>query len=112
MPIFFLHTVTSALLVLSGALKLRATGRAGLQPSVLAVGELLAAPLIMFLALPGPLAGSGVARAAIPLAFLLVVGSSVRHAMRLRAYRRYRSETEGGRLVSYVKYMSGSDETP
>lgn len=112
MPIFFLHSITCVVLVLSGALKLRATGRVGLQPSVLAVGELLAAPVILFLALPGPFTGSGVARVAVPLAFVLVVGSSVRHAIRLRAYRRYRTETEGGRLVSYVKYMTGDDETP
>lgn len=112
MPLFLLHFMTSGMLILSGSLKLRATSRAGLQPSMLAVGELVAAMAVIFLAVPSPLSASGVARGAVPAAFLLLLASSARHAQRLRAYRRYRSETEAGRLESYVKYMSERDETP
>lgn len=102
----FLLFVTAGLVAISGGLKLRSTSRVGLGMSPLALLEMVAAVMLAALILPGPLSGTAVVRWAVPAAVLLLVVSSVEHAMRLRAYRRTRAESEGGRLATYVKYLS------
>ena len=112
----FLLFVTAAFIAVSGGLKLRSTARAGLGYSPLAVLEMATALGLALLVLPGPLTGTEVERWAVPVGVVILVVSSVEHALRLRAYRRSRAETEGGRLATYVKYLSevdrGSDDDP
>jgi hypothetical protein len=103
--------LTSAMLGVSGAVKLRATGRAGLSPSPLAIGEMLLALGIGLVALPGMADGSWT-RWVVPAAVVLLLTSTVRHGMRLGEYRRRRADTEGGRLANYVKYVSQADGGP
>ena len=70
-------------------------------PPEVALVRLLAA-----LILPSPMSGTALVRWSVPAAILLLVVSSVDHAVRLRAYRQARAESEGGRLATYVKYLS------
>lgn len=102
----FLLFVTAALVAVSGGLKLRSTSRVGLGVRPLALLELLSALILAGLILPSPLSGSALVRWSVPVAILLLVVSSVDHALRLRAYHRSRAESEGGRLATYVKYLS------
>lgn len=112
----FLLFVTAALVAVSGGLKLRSTSRVGLGFSPLALLEMVIALGLALLVVPSPLTGTAVERWAVPVAILVLVVSSVEHAFRLRDYRRARAETEGGRLATYVKYLSevdrGSDDDP
>jgi hypothetical protein len=103
---------TAAMLAVSGAVKLRATSRIGMGLAPLALLEMAVALALGFLALPGPLSGSALLRWSVPLALLLLVGSSVDHAVRLRALRRRRTESEQRRLASFVKYLSKTGDTP
>lgn len=100
--------LTSAMLAVSGAVKLRSTARRGSGPSLLALGEIIVAAALAWLALPG-VSGAALPRWVVPAAVLLLLGSSVHHGLRLGAYRRRRAESEGGRLVNYVRYISGAD---
>ncbi|NNF13661.1 MAG: hypothetical protein HKN72_10570 [Gemmatimonadetes bacterium] len=102
----FLLFVTAALVAVSGGLKLRSTSRVGLGVRPLAFLELVSALGLAALILPNPLSGTAVVRWAVPAAILLLVVSSVDHALRLRAYRKARADSEGGRLATYVKYLS------
>lgn len=102
----FLLFVTAVFVAASSGLKLRSTSRVGLGLRPLALLELAAALGLAALVVPGPLSGTSVARWAVPAAILLLVVSSVDHAVRLRAYRRARAQSEGGRLAAYVKYLS------
>lgn len=102
----FLLFVTAALVAVSGGLKLRSTSRVGLGVRPLALLEMVAAVVLATLILPSPLSGTVVVRWAVPAAILLLVLSSVDHAARLRAYRKARADSEGGRLATYVKYLS------
>lgn len=104
--------ITAAMLAVSGAVKLRATSRIGMGLAPLALLEMAMAVALGFLALPGPLTGSALLRWSVPVALLLLVGSSVDHAMRLRAQRRRRAESEERRLASFVKYLSRSEDAP
>ena len=112
----FLLFVTAALIAVSGGLKLRSTARVGLGYSPLALLEMAVALGLALLVLPGPLTGTALERWAVPVGIVVLIVSSVEHAFRLRAYRRSRAETEGGRLATYVKYLSevdrGSDDDP
>jgi drug/metabolite transporter superfamily protein YnfA len=99
--------LTSAMLAVSGAVKLRSAARRGSGLSLLALGEMLVAVALAWLALPG-VSGAPFTRWAVPGAVLLLLGSSAHHGLRLGAYRRRRAESEGGRLVNYVRYISGT----
>lgn len=102
----FLLFVTAALVAVSGGLKIRSTARVGLGISPLALLEMVLAVGLAVMILPSPLSGSTLERWAVPLAIGVLVVSSVEHAFRLRAYRKARAESEGGRLATYVKYLS------
>lgn len=106
----FLLFFTAGLVAASSVLKLRSTSRVGLGLRPLAILELVAALGLAALGLPGSLSGSPLARWAVPVAILLLVVSSVDHALRLRAWRLARAESEGGRLAAYVKYLSEAPE--
>lgn len=103
--------LTSAMLGVSGAVKLRSTARAGLTPSPLSVGEMIVAAGVALLALPG-MSDGALTRWAVPGAVVLLLVSTVRHGLRLSDYRRRRTESEGGRLANYLKYASGASEGP
>ena len=96
------------MLGVSGAVKLKSTSRAGLSLSPLAIAEMVVAVGIAVVAFPGVADGS-TTRWAVPGAVLLLLGSTMRHGLRLAEYRRLRADSEGGRLANYVKYMSGTD---
>ncbi|MDH3270194.1 MAG: hypothetical protein OEN56_02605 [Gemmatimonadota bacterium] len=108
----FLLFVTAAIVALSGGLKLRSTGRVGLGYAPLALLEMVAAVALALMILPGPFSGTPLERWAVPMAFLLLVTSSIDHALRLRTYRRARADTEGGRLATYVKFLSEMETPP
>lgn len=97
---------TAAMLAASGGIKLRTTSRSGLGLAPLALSEMAVAVALGALALPGPLLGGVVVRWSVPAAVLLLIGSSIDHALRLRAYRRRRAESEERRLASFVKHLS------
>jgi hypothetical protein len=94
------------MLAASGALKVRGTSRTGLGVSPFALLELGAAVGLMFLALPGADRAGMLVRWSVPCAVALLVVSSVDHGRRLGAQRRHQADTEGGRLVRYVRYTS------
>lgn len=102
----FLLFVSAALVAVSGGLKLRSTSRVGLGMRPLALVELVSALVLAALILPSHFSGTAMVRWAVPAAILLLVVSSVDHALQLREYRHARAESEGGRLATYVKYLS------
>lgn len=102
----FLLFLTAALVALSAGLKLRSTSRVGLGLAPLAMLEMATAMGLAVLVLPSPLSGTAVERWAVPVAVAILVVASIDHALRLRAYRSARAESEGGRLATYVKYLS------
>jgi len=104
----FLLILTSFLLAVSGALKIRSTTRVGLGVTLGPVIELAVALALGLLSL-GVGAGSPLVRWAVPAAVLVLIGSSARHAVRLSAHRRQREESEGGRLASYLRYRESID---
>jgi len=111
MPILLF--TAAALLAVSGALKLRSTARIGLGPAPLALAEMAAALGLAFLALPNPFFGTAFARWSVPAAILLLVGSSIDHAVRLRELRRRRAESEERRLATFIEYgLRSGEERP
>ena len=103
--------LTSAMLLMSGAVKIRSTARAGLGQAPLSLLELLAALGMAIAALPG--VGEALAAPwAVLGSFALLLVSSTSHAFRIRAHHERRSETEAGRLANYVKYTSKPEEDP
>jgi hypothetical protein len=103
----FLAFLLAALLIASGVVKVRSGQRAGLGLLPGTLVELVGAVV---------LAGSAMATGRLPAwavvaALGIFFASSLHHVGRLRAIRRRREESEGGRLAAYVKYLSASDET-
>jgi hypothetical protein len=90
--------------------KARSGLRAGLGVQPLTYLELLASLLLCFAAGAG-LGTSGAGIWLVPAGVLLVLASTALFSMRMAEYRRQRAESEGGRLVSYVKYLSGTADT-
>ena len=97
--------MTSVLLLLSGAIKIRSGARAGPRIPILALLELLSGAAGGVVAVAG-FGASGAAPWLVPWGVFLVVVSSTIFAVRLSAHGRHRAETEGGRLATYVKYLS------
>ncbi|MDX1645919.1 MAG: hypothetical protein R3304_02150 [Longimicrobiales bacterium] len=106
----FLLFLTAVLMAVSGGLKLRSTARVGQGSSILAIVEMLLALALALLIFPGPLSGTPWAPWVVLFALVVIVVSSVEHAFRVRAYRRSRAESEGGRLATYVEHLSDADE--
>lgn len=106
----FLLFVTAAFVAVSAGLKLRSTARVGLGLAPLAIVEMVSAIGLVLLVLPGPLSGTAVERWAVPVAIAILIVSSIDHAVRLRDYSKVRAESEGGRLATYVKYLSEMKE--
>jgi hypothetical protein len=103
--------LTSAMLFMSGALKVRSAAKAGMGQTPFPLLELLVALGLAIVALPG---GGAVPAApwAVFGAFALLLVSSTNHAFRIKAHHERRSATEAGRLANYVKYMSTTEEDP
>lgn len=106
-----LATITAALLVFSGGMKLRSSRRLGLGIGLLPIAELLVGLLIGMAGLAAAVGGFALPRLSLAAAVLLVLVSTGHHASRLSERRRSRAETEGGRLASHVRYFSGDDDS-
>lgn len=98
----------SVLLAASGAVKARASTRLGLGTPLLALGELLVAVVVAGLAVSG-LVGRGMGLSLATVGVLLVVVSSVRHAVRVRDRRRRREASEAHRLEAYLQMARARD---
>ena len=99
------------LLMVSGLLKVRGAVRTGLGTPLIPLLEVLAGlglPVFVFAQPPSEALGLRLMVGAVAL--LLV--SSTYHALRVRAHRRRREESEASRLVTYVKYLSERSEPP
>lgn len=106
----FLLFVTAALVAVSGGLKLRSTNRVGLGFAPLALLEMVVAMGLALMILPSPVTGTAVVRWSVPMAIVIVIVSSIDHFLRLRRYRKARADSEGGRLATYVRYLSEMDD--
>ena len=100
--------ITSALLLVSGAVKVRSALRAGLGVPILSMLELFVAVVLTALAVAGLGGASGGSRL-VPLGVALMLLSSAHFAMRASGLRRGRAESEGARLVTYVRFLSRTD---
>ena len=98
--------LASVLLAASGALKARSAARSGIGVTLLPLVELLFAVVVAALAMAG-LASGGLGLGVLVTSVVLVIGSSIDHAGKLRARRRQRQETEASRLAQYVRYSAG-----
>lgn len=99
-----LVVLTAVMVGTSAALKLRATSRRGLGPRPLTLLEALVAIGLVALSLVGSPPATGFVRWSIPAAVVLMVTSSVDHAIRLARLGREREESEAGRLATYIEY--------
>lgn len=106
-----LLVLTGAMLLVSGAVKVRsgARGRIGIQP--LSLLELLCGFLWCGAAALG-LGGTPTALWLVPAGIFLVIASSVLFSTRMNAYLRRRAESEARRLEAYVKYLHAAQEPP
>ncbi len=101
--------VTALLLLLSGGLKVRSGMRVGVGFSPLALVEVVAGLVFLVGAMPGVLS-AGLPKWALPIGVLLVFGSTTEHWLRLRRRRRFREESEAGRLQAYLQVNTGLDQ--
>lgn len=101
--------VTALLLLLSGGLKVRSGMRVGVGFSPLAAVEVVAGLAFLVAAMPGLLQG-GLPRWALPIGVVLVFGSTAEHMLRLRRRRRFREESEAGRLQAYLQVNARTEE--
>jgi hypothetical protein len=105
-----LSFLAAVLLVMSGALKIRSGRRFGVGFSPLAVVEIIAGVALAVLSARGALGAEGLPRWSVPAGVVLVLVSTTVHALKLRAERLQLAESEGGRLVAYVKYLSAGKD--
>lgn len=112
-----LLVLAALLLLVSGLVKLRAGERVGLGIPVLALLEVLVGLALVafsFLGRMSPRQGL----AAVLGAVALVLVSSVRQGLAMKARRQLREQTEGGRLQRYIQVrtdptvLSETDRTP
>ncbi|MDA0329906.1 MAG: hypothetical protein O2958_12975 [Gemmatimonadetes bacterium] len=106
MSLRLLLFLTGAMLAVSGGVKLKAMSKAGLGLAPLALLEMIAAVALAGSSVSDTFAVPGM-RWAVPLGVLLLLVSSVSHALRLKQHRQRRAETEGGRLQNFLKYSGG-----
>jgi len=103
--------LTAVLLALSGLLKIRSGQRVGVGSSPMAMAEVVAGVALAVVS-TGTVFGALVPpRWAVPASVLLLLVSTIEHGMRLRAQRLQRADSEGGRLVAHVKYLSARNDT-
>jgi len=103
-----LLSLTGVLLLVSGGFKLWSAARGKIGVPLLALVESAAGVLIPILALVSPISADGGFRLVLGSLALMLV-SSVAQAVRVRARSLELQESEGGRLVAYVKYLSAHD---
>lgn len=103
-----LLVLAGLLLVVSGALKARLAGRAGLGFPLLPLAELITGAALMLISFARPLSPDAGLRLVVGSLVLLMV-STVRQGMVLGRAREERRASEGARLVTFVKYLSKSD---
>jgi hypothetical protein len=106
-----LSFLAALLLMTSGALKIRSGRRLGVGVSPLAALEVVAGVVLAALSVRNALGIDGPPRWAVPAGVLLVLISTAVHGQKLRAERLQRAESEGGRLVAYVKYLSAGKDS-
>lgn len=98
--------MAALLLLVSGLVKLHAGGRAGLGVTVLPLVETVAGLALLapvaFAWRPGPHTGLAIVLCAV----VLVLSSSLWVGAAIARRRHSREESEGARLVTYVKYLS------
>jgi hypothetical protein len=90
------------LMGVSGAVKARSSARLGLGSPVGALVELVAAVGLAFVAVSAG-AGTRIGPWLAVGGLILTLGSSVRHASRMREHRRRRDATEERRLEAYLR---------
>ena len=104
-----LVTLAGVLAIVSGLFKLFGRGRAGGGIALLGLLEIvvgISAPFYVLFEKPPP---ELVSRVLFLTLGLLLVSSAIQ-ALVARSERHKRLESEGSRLVTYVKYLSGKDE--
>lgn len=111
-PFALLTVLTGLLLVGSGLVKLRAAARADLGIPVLSLLEAAVGLVYFILPFAAPLLAPSTGVWFVVGGVGLVLASSVSMALRLRARRHERDSSEGARLVTHVKYLSGDDPQP
>lgn len=110
MSLFLL--IVAGMLAISAGLKVRTCVKAGLGVTIWTLLEGATVLGMVAAASPGPWSGSPLLRSAVPVAFLVMLVSSVQHGLRLRDFRRRRAESEAERLANYVRYLADAPETP
>jgi hypothetical protein len=101
-PLLYL---TTALVLMSGLVKLKAWSRVGEGLHVLPLLETLLGVGLFGVVLVGPV-GAGLGLWLVVGAVLLVVVSSVLMGLDIKRHRRRRELSEGARLATYVEYLS------
>lgn len=104
-----LLVLASVLLLVSGSVKVHAAGRAKIDTPFLSLVEVLAALALGATALMSPPTEEIGFRYAVGAVGLVLV-SSISMGMRLSTRRRERDDSEGVRLITYVKYISASSD--
>lgn len=102
--------LTGLLVIAAGLVSLRTSARMHVSVPVGALAQVLMGAVVCFMGFSSSMTG-GAGLVAAVASILLVLASAVWQGLRLRAARRKREESEGARLVTYVKYLS-RDITP
>ena len=98
-----LFFIAAALLLVSGAVKVRAAARVGLGVPVLALAEVLAGVGLFGIALAVDFTG-GQGLAILVGAVALILVSSLQVGAQVRRRQRLRAASEGARLATYVNF--------
>ncbi len=106
-----LATLTAVLLFMSGGLKIRSARRVGLGIGLLPLAEVAVGLLVGLAGMAVAASGATLPRWSLPVAILLLLGSTAHHGSRLAERRRQRAETEGGRLRTHLEYFSGDGDS-
>lgn len=104
-----LLVLASFLLLVSGGVKVHAAGRAKIDTPFLSLVEVLAALALGATVLTNPPTEEIGFRYAVGAVGLVLV-SSINMGMHLSRLRRERDESEGVRLITYVKYISATSD--
>ncbi len=102
-----LLSLTGVLLLVSGLLSLRSGTRLGVLVPILALAQILVGLGEVLVGIGHRLSG-WVGLAVTAPSLTLMLASALLRAVRQRAHRRTRDHSEGARLETYVKYLSGA----
>lgn len=104
-----LVVLATALLLVSGLVKLRGAERVGLGLPVLPLVEVGTGVALLAVTVVRPL-GPGWGLGAVVASVVLVLGSSIQVGIAMRRRRHARELSEGARLRAYIQYLSPSVE--